>query len=297
MKKEDNQKIERLRIISNNISKRKEFEKKFKRQTNFMEKMKVLLDNFWYIQNVDDNPKGEFPLKEFANILGYSKEEIQRMGDLSNLVLIDPDDYHRITEYFRKTILMGEEIAEIEFRLKHRNGAWKWFSNRCTFLEEEKGSRKTINIVRETTGIKSLEESFFVMEERLHAVSSNPFLGVAILDIYGKILDINPTLERISGYNKEELGDLNYSEFMSLRGIFLIREQFQKIRTGLIDSFEMETIIYPKNSKAFCGYLVFSVVHNIYGLRECVACSLIDILNTKLFEKIDGTHLNLIKMD
>jgi len=294
--KKEHKKIERLRYISNNILKRKEFEQKFKKQNNFLEKMKVLLDNFWYIQNVEDNPKGVFPLEEFANILGYSDEEIERMGNLSNPVLIDPDDYHRITEYFQKTVLTDGEINEIEFRLKHRNGTWKWFSNRCTFLGEEPGSRKTINIVREITKVKNMEESLLMEEEKLSAIGSNPYLGVAILDVDGKILDINPTLERLSGYTKAELSPLNYSEFMSLRGIITIREQFQKMKLGFLESFQIETIIYPKHREAFWGYIVFSTIHNMDGIRDCIACSLIDISDTKLFEKMRGNSQTVAKV-
>jgi PAS domain S-box-containing protein len=281
--------MERLKYIRHNVLKRKEFEFKLKEQGNFLEKMKSLLDNFCYIQNVSDNPKNVFPLEEFASTLGYSKDEIVRMGSLSVPVLLHPDDFPKMTDYFQKTIFAGGEVFELEFRLKHRNGTWKWFSNRATFLEEESGTRKTINTAKEITRIKNLEESFFMTQEKLQAISSNPYLGVAILDREGKILDMNSTLQKLSGYERNELIWLSSADYLSLKGIRSICENLQRIRTGEIDSFQAETIVYPKYSGAFWAYMVFSAVHNIDGFPEYIACSIIDISETKLFEKLGGS--------
>jgi PAS domain S-box-containing protein len=295
-KKED-RKLDRLRYISRNILKRKKFENKIREQSNFSDKMKALLDNFCYVQTIKENVTTAFPFEEFENILGYSKDEILRICSLNSQDLINPEDYPKVMEYYQKTISSSEEVCEIEFRLKHKNGAWKWFSNRSMFLEEEEGIRKNLNIVREITRVKNFEESFFLSQEKLAALSSNPFLGVVILDIKGKILDINPTLEQISGYTKEEILSLSYSDFMSLRGVRSICTQLQKIKSGEIDSFQIESIIYPKYNEAFWGFMVFSIIHDINGLRECLACSIIDISDSRLIEKIGGSNRKISKVN
>ena len=148
-----------------NILERKSVEDKLKVQSIFLDKMKALVDNFYYVQKIEDTATNIFLLAEFASKLGYSKEEIRRLGNLSIPVLVHPDDFPRITEYFQKTIF-NNIVNEIQFRLKHRNNSWKWFSNRCILLEE-KGVRKTLNIVREITLEKKMEESFFYCREEV----------------------------------------------------------------------------------------------------------------------------------
>jgi len=272
-----------------NILERKSVEDKLKVQSIFLDKMKALVDNFYYVQKIEDTATNIFLLAEFASKLGYSKEEIRRLGNLSIPVLVHPDDFPRITEYFQKTIF-NNIVNEIQFRLKHRNNSWKWFSNRCILLEE-KGVRKTLNIVREITLEKKMEESFFIAEKRLQAISSNPYFGLVILSSDGEIIDMNLSLERLMGYTKEEISLLRPAEYMSLSGIRIASVQLEKLKTGEIDSFQIETIAYPKNRGELWCYIVFSAVQNVYGTLEYIACSLIDISETKLFEK-NGDFIN-----
>jgi PAS domain S-box-containing protein len=112
---------------------------------------------------------------------------------------------------------------------------------------------------------------------------------VAVLDIFGKILYMNKTLEELTGYKSIELEQLSYSKYMSFRGVNTLCNQLKRIKSNEIDSFQLETLIYPKNGIAFWGYMVVSSVYNIYGIRECLTFSLVDISD------IHGLPIN--KMD
>jgi len=288
--KDEAKKNGRLKYIVNNILERKGFENRLNTQNVFLDRIKELVDNFYYVQNIEDNPINIFSMVEFASMLGYSKEEINRMGSLIIPALIHPDDFPRITEYFQKTIFINK-INEIEFRLKHRNNTWKWFSNRCMLIEEH-GIKKTINIVREITREKNLEESVFIAHKKLTAISSNPYFGIVILDVDGKVLDINYTLERLSGYTKEEICSQHSTGFTCLREINLICAQFKKLKKGEINSFQVETLAYPKYNGAFWCYMVFSVVHDNEGRLAYITCSIVDISETKVFERFDNAARN-----
>ena len=138
---------------------------------------------------------------------------------------------------------------------------------------------------------KKWKNLFFIAEKRLQAISSNPYFGLVILSSDGEIIDMNLSLERLMGYTKEEISLLRPAEYMSLSGIRIASVQLEKLKTGEIDSFQIETIAYPKNRGELWCYIVFSAVQNVYGTLEYIACSLIDISETKLFEK-NGDFIN-----
>lgn len=59
--------------------------------------------------------------------LGYSVEELSGMGGDVLQALMHPDDFDRYETHNQKLLHLGaEEIAEFEYRMKARDGEWRW---------------------------------------------------------------------------------------------------------------------------------------------------------------------------
>jgi PAS domain S-box-containing protein len=94
------------------------------------------------------------------DILGYTPAEIQQIGNQSLRDLMHPEDLVRMPAYIKQIENSGDsEIFEIEYRIKHRNGTWRWLCSRDTaFARTSEGQLiKTLGTATDITEQKQKE--------------------------------------------------------------------------------------------------------------------------------------------
>ncbi len=73
--------------------------------------------------------------RNIAVVLGYTKEEIQAMGTKVLPTLMHPDDFSQLPHHHQNIEKGADgEFFEIEYRMKHQDGTWYWFSSRELIL-------------------------------------------------------------------------------------------------------------------------------------------------------------------
>lgn len=103
-----------------------------------------------------------------CQLLGYTPAEVQAMGDRLFPSLIHPEDLRKIPEHIARFYSLGNgEFIENEYRMRHRNGEWRWFSGRDTvFSRTATGQpRQVLGSAYDITNRKRLEQrQHFLLE-------------------------------------------------------------------------------------------------------------------------------------
>lgn len=69
--------------------------------------------------------------REIAAVLGYNEEEVQAMGPALFVTLIHPDDLASIPHHHERIRAAPDnEVCEIEYRMRHKQGEWRWLVSR-----------------------------------------------------------------------------------------------------------------------------------------------------------------------
>jgi len=79
---------------------------------------------------------------------------------------------------------------------------------------EDSEKKKPIGTDESGTEPEKISEALQESEERYKALFHSPFQIIYLHDFRGKFLDANPAALKLLGYNKEELGTLNFSSFL-----------------------------------------------------------------------------------
>ncbi|NJS11093.1 MAG: PAS domain-containing protein [Microcoleus sp. CSU_2_2] len=99
--------------------------------------------------------------REFYSELGYTFEEIQQMVAAFIPKLIHADDWATYSEHMKKleTAKDGENF-DIEYRLRHNNGEYRWFFSRDTVFERTTDGKpwKILGTATEITDRKQAEQ-------------------------------------------------------------------------------------------------------------------------------------------
>ncbi|MEG4283967.1 diguanylate cyclase [Microcoleus sp. A006_D1] len=103
------------------------------------------------------------------NLLGYTPEEILQMETALFSSLVYPEDLERVSAHFQKFPSAEDGyILELDYRLKHRSGEWRWF--RCrdqVFARTASGDPKQIfGTAQDITEYKRAEEALRQQNER-----------------------------------------------------------------------------------------------------------------------------------
>jgi PAS domain S-box-containing protein len=126
--------------------------------------------------------------------------------------MFHPDDQERAWEMWRHSLETGDPY-EIEYRLRHRSGQYRWTLGRALPVKDEQG--KIIRWMGTCTDIhdqKLASEVLAASEAKLRAILSQLPVGVVIADVDGQIMTTNETFRQICG-GVRHVGLESYQEY------------------------------------------------------------------------------------
>ena len=129
-------------------------------------------------------------------------------------------------------------------------------------------------------------EAALAERERLqHAVFDNAGAGLVVVDVTGKPVATNKTLQAMLGYSADEMATMPFWRFTHPRDETRNRRLFEQLVRGEIDSYFMETRCPRKDGTQFAGELNTSVAHDAAGQPEFVIGMLQDVTERKEAEE------------
>ena len=141
----------------------------------------------------------------FQRELGYAPAEL--VGRVSIYTQVHPDDIGVIRDEIRRQASKTGGTRPIEFRVRHKDGHMVWMSTNVKLLlnpltNENIGS---VAVSRNVTERIEAQKKIGDSEQRFREVIEMTPAGYIVADGRGNIIDVNPALCLISGYEREEL--------------------------------------------------------------------------------------------
>ena len=176
---------------------------------HFIDKFINTAPLLFYIYDIEEN-RNIYSNDSF-NIFGYSVEEIINFGNELFAKLLHPDDLPKAFEHHQNICNKNDDnIYEIEYRFKHKNGNWLILHSWDTcFMRNKDGNVKQISgVVIENTARYKAEQALQEAEWKFRALFEKGPIGVAyhvmINDSTGKpidyfFLDANESYRELTG--------------------------------------------------------------------------------------------------
>ncbi|MEO5342764.1 MAG: PAS domain S-box protein, partial [Gammaproteobacteria bacterium SHHR-1] len=132
--------------------------------------------------------------------LGYQPGELEGRYE-TFLQLLHPADMDRVVEQINGYLEGDSRVYEVEMRLRHKDGSWRWIMARGLALRDAQG--RPYRVLGSHTDIEQRKRS----EARLQLAASvfaDAQEGIMITDTQDRIIDINQAFCDITGYSREE---------------------------------------------------------------------------------------------
>jgi PAS domain S-box-containing protein len=148
------------------------------RSQRFLQNIIDISPSIIYVFDIEKR-KHVFVNRSAAAALGYDPWQVEAVDFVSSVM--HPDHWDAFLDYLRRLAnLHGEETAEFEYRMRHKDGAWRWFHSRDKiFTRNADGSvKEIIGAATDITERKHVEERLKDSDDRYRAFIANSSEGI-----------------------------------------------------------------------------------------------------------------------
>ncbi|HUC86331.1 MAG TPA: PAS domain S-box protein [Candidatus Acidoferrales bacterium] len=140
----------------------------------------------------------------WKKILGYRDHELPNLKS-TFIDLLHPDDRALVEKTTTAHLEKGERY-EVEFRLRHKNGSWRWVSSRGAVIRDASGRPiRMVGAISDVTERKQAEATLRDSEERYRQLFELESDAVILVDREThRVVDVNESAQRLYGYSREE---------------------------------------------------------------------------------------------
>ncbi len=233
------------------------------------------------------NTKELWLSREWKELLGYRDDEIpNQYGEWEKL--LHPDDRDRVFREMNNYINNTSEKYDIEFRLLHKDGLYRWFVSRGSIISDSK-QKRFIGGHIEITEKKIIEEQLKSSLNELKVIYENAPVLLIVFDREMVIRKVNNTAARFTGKSKnsmpglvcgEGLGCIYNSHYSSACGTNMIcnscklRDLIQKTFSDGISRSDEEISISVFNNQDIVNFtlLVSTSYLKTYDYERVLVC-------------------------
>ncbi|MEQ9368643.1 MAG: PAS domain S-box protein [Coleofasciculus chthonoplastes F3-SA18-01] len=150
--------------------------------------------------------------RKIQNLLGYTPEDVIQMEDDVLATLMHPDDLPGILHHFQHLeTAQADQVFDLEYRIKHKNGEWRWLSSRETVFtwNQEGKPEQILGTATDISDRKQAEDQLRYQKELLQTIFDHIPVMICFYDATGHIRLVNREVERVLGWSKAELDTID----------------------------------------------------------------------------------------
>src|ERR1035438_6443934 len=147
-------------VAIEDISDQKRAEQALEESQHFVQSILEAAPNLIYTYDLKEK-KNTYANRDLLEFLGYSSEKIRQVGEKILANVIHHDDAMKVAGHHEKfSSGKGDEVFEVEYRLKRSDGQWRWVRSRdVLFSRDEQGKpRQILGSAEDITERKRMEE-------------------------------------------------------------------------------------------------------------------------------------------
>ena len=183
---------------------------------------------------------------EWKRQLGYEEDEI-RNDDLEWEIRLHPEDKEKTIDRINAVFEGSDHFYETTFRLKHKNGTYRWILSRGSIRRDESGKAlQVIGCHVDITEQKEYELGLLMNERRFRSLAESSQDVITLFDREYKIVYFNQAGLEILGFEEPEVHGKSPGE------IFSDNRLVRNLEMDVYKAFQTEGLvqriaIWPKN--------------------------------------------------
>lgn len=223
---------------------------------------------------------------EMVRIWRRAPEEYK--GDLFEMIrrTVYPEDQETVIATCKEAFEDREDYQPFEYRIYLPDGSLRNIWAKTGRKQKDARGRivRLTGTVQDITERKRAEEERRLIDARMeHAFGSSP-IGMALIDIEGRFLRVNPVLCTMFGYTEEDLLNHDWRRFAHPEDVNIDRPQIAQLLTGEIETYEVHKRYFHKNGTGIWLQVNVSLVRDAFGVPVNFVTQIQDITQRLISE-------------
>ncbi|MDX2191921.1 MAG: PAS domain-containing protein [Gemmatimonadales bacterium] len=208
------------------ITERRRVEQAYEEQRRLLEGIMYASPFITYVYHVEQQ-RTLYANRDLGAILGYRAAGMAPDERGALAAIIHPDDALRVqAHHVRLAAADDGAVLELEYRVRHADGGWRWFLSRDTpFRREGDGSTVILgmaaDVTERVTGAQRIADS----EARLRLLAENMRDLVCRHAADGRFTYISPSSAEVVGWRPEELAGRDPYDFIHPEDVARVRRE------------------------------------------------------------------------
>ena len=208
------------------------------------------------------NPRYISP--QIETLLGFSSSEWLGKVDLW-VQRLHPDDRQRVLSALYSSCENRTPFRS-EYRLLARDGRVVWVRDQAVVVCDEAGKPSFLQgVMFDVSDLLRAVESLHRSEEKFRTLFERTAVGIALVDVEGRLTECNPELQEMLGYRKEELLGRFFSELIYMEDETVDLDFHKKLLSGEQDHYQVEKRYIRKEGGWVWGRENVSLVRDAGG--------------------------------
>jgi PAS domain S-box-containing protein len=190
---------------------------------------------------------------------------------------VHPEDRARVAASWEAAI-KEQAIFDIEYRIRRHDGEYRWFVGRGQPVRDASGRIvRWFGTCTDITYRRSVETALQESEERYRAIFEQASVGVALVALDGRYLEVNNRFCEITGYSAEELRHLSFRDLTHPDDLQSSLEETDKLIAGLTQRCALKNRHIRKDGRITWMYMTHALVRNAPGRPQYMIWVIEDI--------------------
>jgi len=217
---------QRIRELETAESARKQAEKALRKSSQRLQKVFDAQPDAILVLNAEVPARIVECNRSVFDVFGYEMNEL--VGEGADILHVDETHLKHFQKILKTAMEKKGFLDKLEYIMKRKDGTV--FPSEHTVMEltsDEGGRIGWVSIVRDLTERKRSEKALMESEERSRLLSDVTMEGI-LIHKQGIAQDVNLSLSRLLGYNREELLGKNFLEFVYPEDLKIVEENIVK---------------------------------------------------------------------
>jgi PAS domain S-box-containing protein len=201
---------------------------------------------------------------QIETMLGFPSADWLSESDLW-VQRLHPDDRQRVLTTIYDCYKNQKPFC-LEYRLVARDGHVVWVQDKGIVVCDESGKPCVIQgVMVDVSDRLQAVETLRKDEKRFRTIFERTAVGIALVDMEGRLKECNPALQEMLGYRKEELLTKNFSQFVHQDDQSIDLDLYKKLLSEMHDHYQVEKRCIRKDGGVVWGRVNVSLVRDAGG--------------------------------
>lgn len=203
---------------------------------------------------------------QLVRMLGFEPEEFQpHLSEWADRV--HPEDRDQVFKEIDALLDGSKPEYRSEHRMLCKDGSWKWVLDRGTVIERDNEGHaiRAIGTHSDISWRKEAEIALRMSEERFHNAFDTAPIGMALVGLDGRWLEVNDSLCELLGYQEKELLQMTFVDVTHPEDLDVDQQYVERLIRREMDHYQMEKRYFHKSGQIVDVLLSVSGVHDAEG--------------------------------